>query len=156
VRLPKLTRPIDPSSQTWESERVANIIRVLVLVLCLCLTAISPDRHKTLPWFPLLIAAATIGSVRQHPRLAGRIGRIVEAVVCAVAVIGSNVPTSPLFPYLIAPSFAGGLLAGLLTEVPGSSGMVERGFVTYSNAAKTELLGVPEELIDRHHSDFHY
>jgi|EndMetStandDraft_3_1072993.scaffolds.fasta_scaffold334944_2 nicotinamide-nucleotide amidase len=49
-----------------------------------------------------------------------------------------------------AESCTGGLLAGLLTEVPGSSGMVERGFVTYSNAAKTELLGVPEELIARH------
>ena len=49
-----------------------------------------------------------------------------------------------------AESCTGGLLAGLLTEVPGSSGMVERGFVTYSNAAKTELLGVAEELIARH------
>ena len=41
-----------------------------------------------------------------------------------------------------AESCTGGLLAGLLTEIPGSSGMVERGFVTYSNAAKVELLGV--------------
>lgn len=49
-----------------------------------------------------------------------------------------------------AESCTGGLLCGLLTEIPGSSGMVERGIVTYSNAAKTELLGVPAELIDRH------
>jgi len=49
-----------------------------------------------------------------------------------------------------AESCTGGLIAGLLTEVPGSSGMVERGFVTYSNAAKSELLGVPPEMIDRH------
>jgi nicotinamide-nucleotide amidase len=49
-----------------------------------------------------------------------------------------------------AESCTGGLLAGLLTEVPGSSGMVERGFVTYSDAAKTELLGVPAEMIARH------
>jgi signal transduction histidine kinase len=113
VRLPRLTRPIDPSPQTWESERVANIVRVLVLVLCVVLTALSPDRHRSLPWFPLLIAAGTIGSVRQQPGLAGRIGRIVEAVICAVAVLGSDDPTSPLFPYLIAPAFAGGLLAGI-------------------------------------------
>lgn len=49
-----------------------------------------------------------------------------------------------------AESCTGGLLSGLLTEIPGASGMVERGFVTYSNAAKTELLGVAAELIDRH------
>ena len=48
-----------------------------------------------------------------------------------------------------AESCTGGLLCGLLTEIPGASGMVERGFVTYSNAAKTELLGVPEALIAR-------
>jgi signal transduction histidine kinase len=84
-----------------------------VLVLCGVLTVITPDRHRSLSWFPLLIAAATIGSVRQQPRLAGRLGRIVEAVACAVAVLGSDDPTSPLFPYLIAPAFAGGLLAGV-------------------------------------------
>jgi nicotinamide-nucleotide amidase len=49
-----------------------------------------------------------------------------------------------------AESCTGGLVAALLTEIPGSSGMVERGLVTYSNAAKTELLGVPAELITRH------
>lgn len=49
-----------------------------------------------------------------------------------------------------AESCTGGLLAGLLTEVPGASGMVERGLVTYSNASKTELLGVPADLIARY------
>lgn len=46
-----------------------------------------------------------------------------------------------------AESCTGGLIAGLLTEIPGSSDVFERGFVTYSNASKTELLGVPEALI---------
>ena len=37
----------------------------------------------------------------------------------------------------------GGLVAGLLTEIPGASAVVDRGFVVYSNEAKQELLGVP-------------
>jgi nicotinamide-nucleotide amidase len=49
-----------------------------------------------------------------------------------------------------AESCTGGLIAGLLTEIPGSSDVVERGFVTYSNAAKTEQLGVPADLIATH------
>lgn len=50
----------------------------------------------------------------------------------------------------IAESCTGGLASGALTEVPGSSDVVERGFVTYSNAAKAELLGVDPALIERH------
>ena len=48
-----------------------------------------------------------------------------------------------------AESCTGGLIAGCLTAVAGSSDVVERGFVTYSNEAKTEMLGVPEALIIR-------
>ena len=49
-----------------------------------------------------------------------------------------------------AESCTGGLIAGALTAVPGSSAVLERGFVTYSNAAKTGMLGVPADIIDRH------
>ncbi len=48
-----------------------------------------------------------------------------------------------------AESCTGGLVAACLTEIAGSSDVVERGFVTYSNEAKSELLGVPEALIAR-------
>jgi nicotinamide-nucleotide amidase len=48
-----------------------------------------------------------------------------------------------------AESCTGGLLAALLTEVPGSSKSFERGFITYSNEAKSDLLGVSGELIRR-------
>lgn len=46
-----------------------------------------------------------------------------------------------------AESCTGGLIAALLTEIPGSSDVVERGFVTYSNEAKRDSLGVPGDLI---------
>jgi nicotinamide-nucleotide amidase len=49
-----------------------------------------------------------------------------------------------------AESCTGGLIAGLLTEIAGSSDVVERGLVTYSNEAKEELLGVSRELLARH------
>lgn len=49
-----------------------------------------------------------------------------------------------------AESCTGGLIVGALTEIAGSSDVVDRGFVTYSNEAKTEMLGVPAELIAVH------
>jgi nicotinamide-nucleotide amidase len=49
-----------------------------------------------------------------------------------------------------AESCTGGLVSALLTEIAGSSDVFERGFVTYSNDAKMELLGVPEELLKAH------
>ncbi len=49
-----------------------------------------------------------------------------------------------------AESCTGGLVAAALTAIAGSSDVVERGFVTYSNAAKSELLGVPPETIAAH------
>ena len=49
-----------------------------------------------------------------------------------------------------AESCTGGLVVGALTAIAGSSDVVERGFVTYSNEAKSELLGVPPEIITAH------
>lgn len=49
-----------------------------------------------------------------------------------------------------AESCTGGLIAGALTAVPGSSDIFHGGFVTYSNAAKTAMIGVPEDLIALH------
>ena len=49
-----------------------------------------------------------------------------------------------------AESCTGGLVAAALTAIPGSSDVFERGFVIYSNTAKSEMLGVPVWLIERH------
>ncbi len=49
----------------------------------------------------------------------------------------------------MAESCTGGLIAGCLTDIAGSSDVVDRGFVTYSNEAKAEMIGVPMELINR-------
>jgi nicotinamide-nucleotide amidase len=65
-----------------------------------------------------------------------------ESVLAAARAKGLKIAT--------AESCTGGLIAGLLTEIPGSSDVVDRGFVTYSNAAKEEMLGVPAAAIRQH------
>jgi nicotinamide-nucleotide amidase len=64
---------------------------------------------------------------------------LAAAVIAAAAVRGWTVAT--------AESCTGGLVVGALTGVAGSSAVVDRGFVTYSNAAKSALLGVEPALI---------
>lgn len=49
-----------------------------------------------------------------------------------------------------AESCTGGMIIALLTDIPGSSSMVDRGFVTYSNDAKVEMIGVRRETLDAH------
>ncbi len=70
------------------------------------------------------------------------IPELVDALARALRARGLTMAT--------AESCTGGLIAGACTEVSGSSDWFERGFVTYSNAAKTELLGVPMALIEQH------
>jgi len=65
--------------------------------------------------------------------------RQAEAVLAAYRARGLQIAA--------AESCTGGLISGVLTEVPGSSDVVDRGFVTYSNAAKSEALGVPADVI---------
>ena len=75
----------------------------------------------------------------EFPRIDAALIKRAAAVVESAKECGCTIVT--------AESCTGGLLAGLLTEVPGSSAVLERGFVTYSNAAKTDMLGVPFDLL---------
>ncbi|WP_300529812.1 CinA family protein [Maricaulis sp.] len=50
--------------------------------------------------------------------------------------------------FATAESCTGGMVCALLTEIPGSSDILDRGFVTYSNEAKAELLGIPMAIIN--------
>ena len=67
---------------------------------------------------------------------------LAESVLAACRTRGWHLAT--------AESCTGGLVAAALTAIAGSSDVVERGFVTYSNEAKIELLGVPAETIAAH------
>ncbi|MCX7675969.1 MAG: CinA family protein [Alteraurantiacibacter sp.] len=49
---------------------------------------------------------------------------------------------------VLAESCTGGLVAAAVTEIPGSSSVLDRSYVTYSNEAKQESLGVPQEIIE--------
>lgn len=49
-----------------------------------------------------------------------------------------------------AESCTGGMIVAALTDIPGSSDVIDRGFVTYSNAAKVEMLGVGQDTLDAH------
>nr|WP_316628859.1 CinA family protein [uncultured Brevundimonas sp.] len=70
------------------------------------------------------------------------IQRLAQQIVATAAERGLMAAT--------AESCTGGLVAAALTAVPGSSAALDRGFVTYSNAAKMQMLGVPEETLSRH------
>ena len=72
--------------------------------------------------------------------LSDDITSLAERVVAENAKAGRTVA--------LAESCTGGLVAGALTEIPGSSSVLDRGFVTYSNEAKMEALGVAQDIIE--------
>jgi nicotinamide-nucleotide amidase len=66
--------------------------------------------------------------------------QLAETVLAANRAVGKTIA--------LAESCTGGLVAGALTEIAGSSDVVDRGWVTYSNEAKRELLGVSQDILD--------
>jgi len=73
------------------------------------------------------------------PILPGRIDDLANQVLTEASLRGFSLTT--------AESCTGGLIASLLTDIPGRSHAFDRGFVVYTNPAKTELLGVPPETL---------
>jgi nicotinamide-nucleotide amidase len=72
--------------------------------------------------------------------LPAEIGKLAAQVVAENAAQGRRVA--------LAESCTGGLVAAALTEIAGSSAVLDRGFVTYSNEAKMEMLGVASDIIE--------
>src|SRR4029078_5301861 len=75
---------------------------------------------------------------------------MVDPAIEAAAVALLDVCKAKGLMVATAESCTGGLVAGALTDSAGSSAVVERAFVTYTNEAKQEMLGVPAEILRRH------
>ncbi|PLZ03351.1 damage-inducible protein CinA [Burkholderia sp. WAC0059] len=73
-----------------------------------------------------------------------------DSVVHQLAVRAGNQLREGRLMLATAESCTGGMVAAAITDISGSSGWFERGFVTYSNQAKSEMIGVPPDLIERH------
>ena len=73
-----------------------------------------------------------------------------EKVVHQLAIRAGNKLRDERLMLATAESCTGGMVAAAMTDISGSSAWFERGFVTYSNNAKTEMIGVPADMIERH------
>jgi len=69
-----------------------------------------------------------------------------EVLALASRVIAENIKAGR--KVAVAESCTGGLVCAALTEIPGSSAVLDRGFITYSNEAKQQMVGVSEDIID--------
>jgi nicotinamide-nucleotide amidase len=116
---------------------IATTILAVMGQIELHLTARAIHRHEADA--ALEAAVAELSSVL-GPAVYSTDGRDLEVVV-------GDLLRARGFRIAVAESCTGGLLASRLTDIPGSSAYVDRGFVCYSNQSKTDLLGVPESLL---------
>ena len=73
-----------------------------------------------------------------------------DNIVHQLAIRAGNKLRDERLMLATAESCTGGMVAAAITDISGSSGWFERGFVTYSNQAKTDMIGVPADMIDKH------
>jgi nicotinamide-nucleotide amidase len=102
------------------------------------------SRHKTLKESQSNLQKAQDEiSARLHDYIFASEEKTLEEVIAGLL-------TKKKLTIAIAESCTGGLITSRLTDVSGSSDYLERGLVTYSNAAKISMLGVPAEVIEKH------
>jgi signal transduction histidine kinase len=90
----------------------AHILRALLIVGCSALSVLGEHPVSDVWWILSVALAGLASSVLERSPVAGVLGRAFEVVVWAVAVNATGHDMSPLLPYVLAPVFAGGLLAG--------------------------------------------
>jgi nicotinamide-nucleotide amidase len=73
-----------------------------------------------------------------------------DSVIHQLAIRAGNRLRETRLTLATAESCTGGMIAAAITDISGSSAWFERGFVTYSNQAKSEMIGVPADLIEKH------
>jgi len=73
-----------------------------------------------------------------------------DNIVHQLAIRAGNKLRDERLTLATAESCTGGMVAAAITDISGSSAWFDRGFVTYSNQAKTEMIGVPADMIDKH------
>jgi nicotinamide-nucleotide amidase len=104
-------------------------------------------------FYTLLVFACGVRSDTQHrntPGISGTAVMSVSRLLDQLAIQAGAALSESSLMLATAESCTGGLVAAAITDVSGSSGWFERGFVTYSNEAKTTMVGVPAKLIRDH------
>jgi nicotinamide-nucleotide amidase len=110
-----------------------------------------PENHLVLTAREVSAEAAGEKLREAGKRVEARLAKHIFA--CGEETLAGNIArrmTERGLTLAVAESCTGGLITDRLTDIPGSSAFLERGVVTYSNAAKTALLGVPEAVIREH------
>jgi nicotinamide-nucleotide amidase len=133
---------VQPIYSRWTTQAVPISTTILAVLgqIELHLSAVAPERAAA---EAALDAAVDELRTALGPALYSTDGRGLEWVV-------GDMLRERKLTVAVAESCTGGLLASRLTDVPGSSDYVDRGVVCYSNESKTDLLGVPPELIAEH------
>ena len=116
----------------------AQILRILLIVGCSALSVLGDHPVSDVWWIVSVALAGVISSVLERNPVSGVLARIFEVVVWAVAVNATGHDMSPLLPYVLAPVFAGGLLAGAAGAL-ASTGFAGGAMLSAASLATDEI-----------------